>query len=581
MRIKSLLLSVTALLALSQSTLTAFAGTLTPQKDTSTGLIGYADEKGKWKIQPTYAVAYNFFSTTPKGNKWAWVMDTDSLYSIINEKGQPVIANKYAAVSQYSEISPNVCIATTQATSTSPYRLLIYIKGKEVKEETTPYSEINWLVNENDRAIFALGHNGTWQQLSINKSSGATNVTPLNGFGIYGDAMIVKNGDSYQPYFEGNDKVIKDGKYLIYHKKDRSYNLLSAIMIDPETGAWASAKNYVQIAESTDGKKKGLFKNNSDKIALPPIYEDIVYAQGAKSLYMIQKDGKTGVANYQGEILLPLEYENLKHIGNNQFYCKKNDKWGLVQVSHKENKAIIPCEYDQLTQDKGGFFKARKGDKWGKLSPSGKVLVDVEYKDVEYDGGGTFYKVTYDDGSTRILNADNNKLMPQSIAHTTYNIQSVGVIAKNADGKYGVYSPEGAVIIAPTYKEIYPLKGYKDMYMFKNSDSQFTIMYPNNGKLVTAVPMGHFTTYLRSGEDTEFIVGKKGNQMAAFCGRGKKLTPFHVANAVHFAGSKIYLVYENGSTGTVYCYGLDGNYYGKYSGGAYGTANFIRQTQYK
>ena len=94
---------------------------------------------------------------------------------------------------------------------------------------------------------------------------------------------------------------------------------------------------------------------------------------------------------------------------------------------------------------------------------------------------------------------------------------------------------------------------------------------------IMAVDYGAARTGLAVCDRTEFLASPVGTIQE----REYKRAVAHVANAVHFAGSKIYLVYENGSTGTVYCYGLDGNYYGKYSGGAYGTANFIRQTQYK
>ena len=72
---------------------------------------------------------------------------------------------------------------------------------------------------------------------------------------------------------------------------------------------------------------------------------------GVKNSLKIQKDGKCGIANIEGKIVIKPEYADILQLGedNKSGYIVKNEsgKYGIVDYS---DTTVLQCEYDEVTK---------------------------------------------------------------------------------------------------------------------------------------------------------------------------------------------------------------------------------------
>lgn len=89
----------------------------------------------------------------------------------------------------------------------------------------------------------------------------------------------------------------------------------------------------------------------------------------------IRENGKVGLYSIFGEILVPIEYEDIDFTYDipkpypNLFVVKKDGKWGIID---NENNIIIPFEYDRIYRapDRIGYYVVEQNGKYGYISIS-------------------------------------------------------------------------------------------------------------------------------------------------------------------------------------------------------------------
>lgn len=213
--------------------------------------------------------------------------------------------------------------------------------------------------------------------------------------------------------------------------------------------------NDVLFAVS-DGKRLGVI-DRTDKVILPMAY-DYILPQTSKTdtVYVIMQNHKHGlmddkgnvlielkddhfrdeggliitkgnpmdeasrwfgVMDYQGNVIIPFEYGDIKSFAdyftankngkvlllnhNNQvidqfedvknYYpkdylmVKRDGKWGVID---KNRQQIIPFMYDDIRGATEGLFPVAKNDKWGVVNNQNQVVVDFQYDSIhEFNDG--------------------------------------------------------------------------------------------------------------------------------------------------------------------------------------------------
>jgi len=90
---------------------------------------------------------------------------------------------------------------------------------------------------------------------------------------------------------------------------------------------------------------------------------------------MVVKDNAFGILDKEGELILPLEYEDIDFFSNGYVIVRKNKKNGLFSLSDK--KIIIPIEYgdiEKLKKGKKGFRAYGRNYQVKEFSFEGKIL---------------------------------------------------------------------------------------------------------------------------------------------------------------------------------------------------------------
>lgn len=130
-----------------------------------------------------------------------------------------------------------------------------------------------------------------------------------------------------------------------------------------------------------------------DKESVAPQAEDT----DALMTYTAMHNGKYGIINQVGELMLPTEYEDIVewNAEYNAVIIKKGGQTGVVDFKGKQ---ILPCAYNKVSclldcysvDNAGLYFMAAKADLYAIFDPNGKAITDFKYT---YAGCGMYNEV--------------------------------------------------------------------------------------------------------------------------------------------------------------------------------------------
>lgn len=132
---------------------------------------------------------------------------------------------------------------------------------------------------------------------------------------------------------------------------------------------------FVQATDNKDEKTVGVVGINGDQIIAPKSYEDISVLEDQLGLYLVEKEGKYGVLNGQGDVVVHAEYDQ---IGLNDDFVesyKLEDKFVIF------NNTLV--DYDNA---KYGFYSLDEDvDSSGNVVITGKETAKPSYISLGYD----------------------------------------------------------------------------------------------------------------------------------------------------------------------------------------------------
>lgn len=165
----------------------------------------------------------------------------------------------------------------------------------------------------------------------------------------------------------------------------------------------------------------------------------------------IERDGKYGVIDANGDEVIACRYDDISQYGDGLFPVCKGEKWGCV---NQRNNIIIPFIYDCIRGFCNGLTSAVKGDYWGIIDKSGKVIVDFKYEDIEYYPSG--YIIGRKDGYIIILDKDGKTIskIPDHKYKFVIALQNGYFKAVSNTGLYGIINDKGQEIIPCKYNNM-------------------------------------------------------------------------------------------------------------------------------
>ena len=211
--------------------------------------------------------------------------------------------------------------------------------------------------------------------------------------------------------------IQKDGKYGVVDKEGR-------VILDT---------NYKSITNlgknSIDGyivqDDTGLYGivDSSKKVILPNQYQEIEKVYG-NDLYVVSQDGSQKVIRGNGEEVLTQGFEEIEAIlktENEGVIYILNGKYGVMNLT---GEVLIDAQYDALVEAKPNIFIATKDGKQGIVDIENQEKVPFQYSSIIYNETGDIYVAEDESFHSHIMNSN-------------YDVQLTGILIEmNTDKGY-------------------------------------------------------------------------------------------------------------------------------------------------
>ncbi|MBK8555722.1 MAG: WG repeat-containing protein [Lewinellaceae bacterium] len=220
------------------------------------------------------------------------------------------------------------------------------------------------------------------------------------------------------------------------------------------------------------------------------------------------KNDVYGILDAAGTAVLPMEYGFIELARMGYFNVQKDGKWGLA---NRQGEILIPCQFDariSVDIDAGQFIASRDG-KWGVLSATQEVLLPFAYDDVQ--NTGLFYNAIAKDGKYGLWDKKALKVtLPVSLDTLVKMNPRATYWAARKAGRWGLVGPEGAELIPLQFDSIaMPFYGFKNCALVKTGPKAFTV-YSVKGERLLPAEYVSIKSYLSSAFIVEDASGKKG-----------------------------------------------------------------------
>lgn len=300
--------------------------------------------------------------------------------------------------------------------------------------------------------------------------------------------------------------------------------IISIVNIVKDSDKKVEVKNYSYYTVYENGKFGVI--NNDGEIVIEPSYDEFIsIPNNSKPIFICtydvnDADGtyKTKALNEKNEEILA-GYDKIEAIDNydskqniwyedNILKVSKNGKYGLIDFDGKE---VLACDYDNITALKGvkSNIIVKKAGNVGLVNEKGQTIVPVQYKDILTLKEG--YKNEY--------------------------------IVVNENDQYGVISTSGAILIEPKF----------EMVKYLNSSSMFAVKESGVWKLIntedgSTIIDGGYDDIVEARTDSIVIV-KDGKYGIININKEEKITPQY--EDLKYAFSIYYIAKKDGKYGII------------------------------
>ena len=174
----------------------------------------------------------------------------------------------------------------------------------------------------------------------------------------------------------------------------------------------------------------------------------------SKKALIVKKDGKVGLIDFNGKILLECKYDDITPIMGveNSLVTTKDGKKGLVDEA---GTIIIENEYSEVKAltDKyeNGYIVKGEDGKYGVITPAKKTVVPVKFDEIKNVYGESIYVVKEGD-KLKLFNSEDEKTVEIN-AKDVKSINSGNVIISNGEA-YGTIDLEGKTVIEAKYQNL-------------------------------------------------------------------------------------------------------------------------------
>lgn len=183
------------------------------------------------------------------------------------------------------------------------------------------------------------------------------NYHSIRGYAMFSEGLCVMKNNQKFGYIDKRGDVVISYKYDLAKEFHRG-------------------KAIVGIEENGTGKLGLIDKSGS--CVVPLEYESILYNK--VGLYIVEKNKKKGVMDLNGAVIVPIDYDDI-HFLDNYGYVLKNGKYGLI---NNQGDLLLPCEYGSIPLAVPSYDMAlvEKDKKKGVVNFNNEVVLPMEFDHV-------------------------------------------------------------------------------------------------------------------------------------------------------------------------------------------------------
>lgn len=272
---------------------------------------------------------------------------------------------------------------------------------------------------------------------------------------LNGEGTTILNNDYDEIIWDRLKRDEKQEDYYIYKKNGKcgAVNTKNEVIL-PFEFEELTEFSYQDFTIAKKNGKFGVIK--SDAKTIVQFEYDMIDCNKSKhwcNLLILNKGGKTGLADINGIIIIPVVYKQIipcYYEPTDRFIVEKDSKFGVIDL---KQKIVIPIIYDSISNwveygPEGHYITINK--KKGLISREGKTLIEPIYDDFELLGVHT--KVT-NNGKYGLLDISNNLILPIEYDEiyldwfeTDYEGKNTKEFYARKKGKYYLFDNKGNII---------------------------------------------------------------------------------------------------------------------------------------
>lgn len=370
---------------------------------------------------------FNYFVTSINGKA-----------GVIDKTGRTIIEPEYDNIQIPNPSKPIFICLYDYNTEIREYNSKVL--NESGKETFAKYEKVQAIPNNNtsisnsyQTSILKYKENNKYGLVSINEDK----ITPAIYDSIetleYKDGILkVKQDENYGLIdINGNEVVNIEYNSITtdgYYNQNTKYELAG----------------YIVNIKTDKGYRYG-YINYKGKQTLDTIYTSIkriTEANNNESVYLItSKNGKVGLIK-DGQTIIGNEYEYIEFDSVNQILLlQKNAKQGVYDLS---GNMILPIQYDEITFA-GKYINATKDGKLLVFDNTGTKLADDSYKSLINVSDEKYYITIDRDNNYGVIDSNKSVVINNEYSYIDYAFDNYFIVSKN--GKSGVIDTNSNVII--------------------------------------------------------------------------------------------------------------------------------------
>lgn len=288
-------------------------------------------------------------------------------------------------------------------------------------------------------------------------------------------------------------------------------------------------------------------------IVIQPIYNDIKPAGFGN--YLVCLNDQWGLVDQQGQEILPVAYEGLKYRTKNLTIVKKGRHYGVVDTEKSE--LIVPIAYDRIKLRGVPLILAYRADKAVAYRLDGTRLLDMEYDDMRWLGFN--YIGVELDGKRGVINSLGEIVLPIKYDNVLWADTDLrGLFKVVLDGEEVVTDSTGTIFPEPELEKRRKIAGQlREVALeeWKAEEPELTTervgetyaLFDQEGQMVIPPVYEGYPMYTSTGH---LIVEKRG-----FTGMvdqsGKAILPFIFDEIYEYRSSGSFVVSYEGRSGLI------------------------------